>query len=70
MRDDIAATKRRSLKSRMNGVYTTYIGFKLFEYPWYMYIYVMEDFFKHLVKGIIPEKLYIMMHRKKVDGGV
>lgn len=70
MRDDIAATKRRSLKFRMNGVYTTYVGFKLFEYPWYMYIYVAVDFLKHFAKGIIPEKLYIMLHRKKVDRGV
>lgn len=70
MRDNLAATKRRSLKSRMNGVYTTYVGFKLFEYPWYMYIYVVEDFFKHLIKGIVPEKIYILLHRKRVGGGM
>lgn len=64
MRDDIAATRRRSLKSRMNGVYVTYIGFKLFEYPWYMYVYVLEDFIKHLIKGIMPEWLYLKFHKR------
>lgn len=65
MRDDLAATRRRNLKSRMNGVYVTYIGFKLFKFPWYMYIYVVEDLVKHLIKGIMPEKMYTLFHRKK-----
>lgn len=64
MRDDLNATRRRGLKSRINGVYVTYIGFKLFEFPWYMYIYVVIDFLKHLVKGILPERIYILFHKK------
>lgn len=64
MRDDQAASRRRSLKSRMNGVYVTYIGFKLFEFPWYMYGYVAVDFLKHFVKGIMPEWLYLKFHKK------
>lgn len=64
MRDDMNATRRRGLKSRMNGVYVTYVGFKLFHFPWYMYIYVVEDFVKHFIKGIMPEKLYMMFHKK------
>ena len=66
MRDDQAATRRRSLKSRMNGVYVTYIGFRLFHFPWYMYGYVAEDFVKHLIKGIMPEWLYLKFHKRAV----
>lgn len=64
MRDDQAATRRRSLKSRMNGVYVTYVGFKLFHFPWYMYGYVAVDFMKHFIKGVMPERLYLKFHKK------
>lgn len=64
MRDDHAAANRRSLKSRMNGVYVTYVGFKLFQFPWYMYGYVVVDFLKHFIKGVMPEWLYMKFHRK------
>lgn len=64
MRDDINASRRRGLKSRMNGVYVTYIGFQLFDFPWYMYVYVLIDFFKHLIKGLMPEKIYMIFHKK------
>lgn len=64
MRDDQAATRRRSLKSRMNGVYVTYVGFKLFHFPWYMYGYVAVDFAKHFIKGVMPEWLYLKFHKK------
>ena len=47
----------------MNGVYVTYVGFKLFQFPWYMYGYVVIDFLKHFVKGIMPEWLYLKLHR-------
>lgn len=69
MRDNLEAARRRSLKSRMNGVYTTYIGLQLFESPWYMYIYVVVDFLQHFVKGIVPEKIYLLLHRKRINGG-
>lgn len=64
MRDDQAATNRRGLRSRMNGVYVTYVGFKLFQLPWYMYGYVGLDFLKHFIKGIMPQWLYLKFHKK------
>lgn len=67
MRDDLNAVRRRSLKSRMNGVYVMWDGFQRLGFPWYMYGYVAMDFLKHLVKGIIPEWLYVRLHRKKVN---
>lgn len=66
MRDDHAAAKRRSLRSRMNGVYVTYVGFRLFRFPWYMYGYVVLDFVKHFIKGVMPEWLYLKFHKKSV----
>lgn len=66
MRDDQAATRRRGLKSRMNGVYVTYVGFKLFDFPWYMYGYVVIDFLKHFIKGVMPEWLYLKFHKKAI----
>lgn len=66
MRDDSAAIRRRSLKSRMNGVYVTYTGFKLFRFPWYLYTYVLVDFFKHLIKGLLPQKIYQKFHKKQI----
>lgn len=69
MRDNLEAARRRSLKSRMNGVYTTYVGLQLFDSPWYMYIYVVVDFLQHFVKGIVPEKIYLLLHRKRINGG-
>lgn len=67
MRDDRAAAQRRGLRSRMNGVYVTYIGFKLFNYPWYMYSYVGLDFVKHAIKGLLPQKIYMMIHKKNLQ---
>lgn len=64
MRDDRYAVKRRNLKSRLNGAYVTYVGFRLFEFPWYMYVYVITDFLKHLIKGLLPERIYVAFHRR------
>lgn len=64
MRDDRAAASRRSLRSRMNGVYVTYRGFQLFHFPWYLYGYVVLDFLKHLIKGLMPGWLYMKLHKK------
>ena len=64
MRDDRAAARRRSLKSRLSGAYVMYNGFRLFKFPWYMYGYVVLDFMMHLVKGIMPEKIYSFLHKK------
>lgn len=67
MRDDKNALRRRSFKSRMNFVYTTYVGFRLFEFPTYMYIYVGIEFFENLIKSIMPKRLYLYFHKKSVN---
>lgn len=70
MRDGREAAGRRSLRSRMNGVYVTYVGFRLFRYPWYMYRFVVLDFIKHFIKGVMPEKLYLFFHKRSVNQSV
>lgn len=64
MRDGRAAAQRRKLKFRINGPYVTYVGFRLFKFPWYLYGYVAIDFMQHFIKGIMPEWLYIGLHKK------
>lgn len=64
MRDGRDAARRRSLRSRMNGVYVTYVGFGQLGFPLYMYGYVAVDFIKHFIKGIMPEKLYLKFHKR------
>ena len=64
MRDDRAALNRRGLRSRMNGVYVTYKGFQLFHFPWYLYGYVLLDFLKHFIKGVLPKKIYLKFHKR------
>lgn len=63
MRDDRAAAHRRSLRSRMNGVYVMYTGFRRFHFPWYLYGYIGIDSAKHVIKGALPEKLYMVFHK-------
>lgn len=70
MRDGREAAGRRGLRSRMNGVYVTYVGFRLFRYPWYMYRFVVLDFIKHFIKGAMPEKLYLFFHKRSVNQSV
>lgn len=65
MRDDRNAYSRRTFKSRMNAVYVKYVGFKMLKVPWYMYIYVARTFVLNLIKGLIPEKIYLELHQKK-----
>ena len=70
MRDGREAAGRRGLRARMNGVYVTYVGFRLFRYPWYMYRFVVLDFIKHFIKGVMPEKLYLFFHKRSVNQSV
>lgn len=73
MRDDRSAAKRRSLGARMNFVYVTYNGFRLFGFPWYKYVYVLKELILGITKGLMPTNLYILAHRQrqqKSGGGV
>ncbi len=63
MRDDQNAFKRRTLSSRLNAVYVKYVGFKMLRMPWYMYLFILKTLVKNVILGIMPEKLYMYLHR-------
>lgn len=65
MRDDRNAFKRRGLKTRMNAVYVTYDGIKRLGLPKYYNIYVVKELINNFVKGIMPAKLYMYLHKRK-----
>ena len=67
MRDDHAAASRRSLKSRMNAAHVMRDGFSLFHFPRYLYGYIYIDIAKHFVKSIMPEKLYVLLHKRSME---
>lgn len=67
MRDDHAAASRRSLKSRMNAAHVMRDGFSLFHFPRYLYGYIYIDLAKHFVKSIMPEKLYVLLHKRSME---
>ena len=66
MRDDHAAASRRSFRSRMNAAYVMRDGFSLLHFPKYLYGYIYIDLAKHFLKSMMPEKLYVFLHRKFV----
>lgn len=67
MRDDHAAASRRSFRSRMNAAYVMRDGFSLLHFPKYLYGYIYIDLAKHFLKSMMPEKLYVSLHRKFVE---
>ena len=67
MRDDRAAASRRSFRTRMNAVHVMCDGFRLFRFPWYMYGYIGVDLAKHVVKGVMPKKIYMFFHKKSME---
>ena len=67
MRDDKNAFKRKTLRSRMNACYVQYCGYKMLGVPSYQYARMIKTFFVGLILGLIPESLYIWLHKKKMN---
>lgn len=63
MRDDRNATKRRSYKYRINEARVHYIAVKSLKLPKKNYIYMLRP----LIVGLIPERLYEYLHRRKLS---
>lgn len=66
MRDDRNALHRRTVSARLNGIYATFIGFKMVDLPWWMYIYVIKNAIVEVIKIIMPDSLYEYMHKKRL----
>lgn len=67
MRDDRNATRRRSLKARLNGIYVMWVGFHLVKMPYYKYGYVLLCAIQELIKHLIPLQIYEYIHRRKFE---
>ena len=59
MRDDQNAYRRRTLKSRLNGVYVRSIGYRMIGLPFYYQIYALRP----ILVGLLPRKIYQILHR-------
>ena len=64
MRDDRNATHRRNAKARKNGIYATFVGFKMVNLPAWMYIYAVKNAVVETAKILIPDAVYEYFHKK------
>lgn len=66
MRDDRNALHRRTPSARMNGIYATFLGFKMLELPSWMYIYAIKNAVVELIKIVMPDKVYVVLHKRRL----
>lgn len=65
MRDDRNAYDRRTRSSRMRAVYVQYTGFRMIKMPIKYYPYLFVEFIRSLAIVLMPEKIYMRLHKKK-----
>lgn len=66
MRDDRNALHRRTPSARINGIYATFLGFKMLKLPVWMYIYAIKNAMVELIKIVMPDRIYEVLHKKKL----
>ena len=66
MRDDRNALHRRTPTARMNGIYATFLGFKMLRLPAWMYIYAIKNAVVELIKIVMPDKVYEVLHKRRL----
>ena len=64
MRDDRNATRRRNARARINGIYATFVGFKMVRLPAWMYIYAVKNAVMETAKILMPDAVYEYFHKK------
>lgn len=62
VRDDRNATNRRALKYRLNEAYVKHLAIQKLHLPLWKYIYILRP----LIVGILPAKVYEILHRKNL----
>lgn len=67
MRDDSNAYKRRTIKSRLRAVYVQWSGFRIVHMPLKYYPYLIVEFFKSVILALIPQGLYDLFRKKKLN---
>lgn len=65
MRDDRDAYHRRTPSARMRGVYVQWVGFHMIKMQWRYYPYLLVEFLKDLAIVMMPEKMYIKLHKAR-----
>ena len=65
MRDDRNAYKRRTFFSRMRAIYVQWIGFRMIKMPIIYYLFLIVELIKGIFVSVIPEQIYMMLHRHK-----
>lgn len=63
MRDDRNAYNRRSFANRINEAYVKWIAIKMLDLSLYNLIYLLRP----LIVGILPERLYHFLHKKRLN---
>lgn len=66
MRDDRNATRRRNAKARMNGIYATFVGFRMVKLPAWMYVYAVKNAVVETIKILMPDAMYEYFHKKRL----
>ena len=66
MRDDRNALHRRTPSARINGIYATFLGFKMLKLPSWMYIYAIKNAVVELIKIMMPDKVYEVLHKRRL----
>lgn len=67
MRDDRNALHRRTPQARLNGIYATFLGFRMVHLPMWMYIYAIKNTIVELLKLILPDCIYDCLHKKRLE---
>ena len=67
MRDDRNALHRRTVQARINGIYATFIGFKMIKLPKWMYIYAIKNAVFEAIKIVIPDGVYEVLHKRRLN---
>ena len=66
MRDDRNALHRSTPSARMNGIYATFFGFTMLRLPAWMYIYAIKNAVVELIKIVMPDKVYEVLHKRRL----
>ena len=66
MRDDRNAAVRRTVQARLNGIYVTWLGYKMIKMPILKYRYAIRTTILELVKIIMPSMVYEYVHKRSL----
>ena len=67
MRDNRSAYKRRTLQNRLNIIRTEYDGMKKLGCHGLEYLFFAKKAAKHLILAITPEKVYMYLHKQRLN---